>query len=179
MEKRPRLSQGYDYMAKQYFFQRKKGFGTSKIIILSSVTSYVHFLKKPWQIVFCPLKILINFAILQYEKNRQEFRRGKKASSKVSKLTSARNDKSRNFARIFKHSGTCEHQARITEGTKLMGAKYQVLFACFLPKNGTFTLVCRVFGWRYDDLHGPTLPDISVNHPKSWFPNHIAPIAFF
>ena len=118
--------------------------------------------------LLCPLQILLNSVILQYKKNRQEFLRSKKASSKVSKLTSARNDKSRNFARIFKHSGPCEHQARITVGTKLMGAKYQVLFLlAFCQKNGTFTLVCRVFGWRYDDLHGPTLPDISVNHPKS------------
>ena len=29
--------------------------------------------QKPWQILFCPSKILLNPAILQYKKNRQEF----------------------------------------------------------------------------------------------------------
>jgi len=45
--------------------------------------------------LFCPLKILLNSAILQYKKNRQEFRRifkERKSIVNVSKLKSACND---------------------------------------------------------------------------------------
>ena len=40
---------------------------------------------KPWQMLFCPLKILLNFVILQFKKNRQEFLRILKGQKSIVK----------------------------------------------------------------------------------------------
>ena len=57
----------------------------SKILILANEVSDVNFLKKPWQMLFSPSKILLSSAILQYKKNRQEFRRIFKEQKSIGK----------------------------------------------------------------------------------------------
>ena len=71
-----------------------------KILILPSKASYVNFLKNLVKCFLVPWKffsILRFYSIKRIGKNLEEFSRGKKASSKVSKLPSARNEKSKNF----------------------------------------------------------------------------------
>ena len=83
---------------------------SSKILNFASEASYIYFQKNLWWIAFAPcnfFQILSDSGYLQCEmtwKNLKKFSRGKNESPKVSKLTSAHNDKNENFLGIFQRN---------------------------------------------------------------------------
>ena len=83
---------------------------SSKILNFASEARYVYFQKNLWWIAFAPCKCFQFLSVSGYLlcemtwKNLKTFSRGKNESPKVSKLTSANNDKNDNFLGIFQHS---------------------------------------------------------------------------